>query len=335
MKIDIYTDDSVFEQLGNAWNELLSQSATDTIFLTREWQSVWWRNLGAGELRVIAMREDDGALIGIAPLFVETGTGGLKHLSLVGCVDVSDYLDVIIARGSEARVHTALIETLARADFPAWDQLHLCTLPADSPTNQLLAEIARARGLTIETKQHDVAPIIELPATWDDYLATLDKKQRHEIRRKLRRIEEANAQWHTLGADEASDPAIADFIALHKTSRPDKHLFMDARMQNFFIEMARALHARGWLQLLFLQVEGVRAAGLLNFVYNNDVLVYNSGYDPIQYGAYSPGIVLFARSIQDAIAAKHRRYDFLRGNEEYKYRFGAKDTQVVELHIRR
>jgi CelD/BcsL family acetyltransferase involved in cellulose biosynthesis len=63
--------------------------------------------------------------------------------------------------------------------------------------------------------------------------------------------------------------------------------------------------------------------------------VYNSGYDPIKYGALSPGIVLFAHSIQDAIAAKRRRYDFLRGNEEYKYRFGAKETEVMELHIRR
>ncbi|MBI5652252.1 MAG: GNAT family N-acetyltransferase [Chloroflexi bacterium] len=335
MKIEIYTDDSVFEKLGTPWNKVLSHSVTDTIFLTREWQSVWWRNLGTGQLRVITIREDDDTLIGIAPLFVETGTDGLKHLSLVGCVDVSDYLDVLVARGNESRVYTALIETLTRADFPAWDQLHLCTLPADSPTNKLLAEIAQARGLQIETKLHAVAPIIELPATWDEYLATLDKKQRHEIRRKLRRIEEAHATWHTIGADEATDAPIADFIALHKTSRPDKHLFMDARMQNFFIEIARALHTRGWLQLLFLEVEGARAASLLNFAYGNDILVYNSGYDPIKYGVYSPGIVLFARSIQDAIAAKYRRYDFLRGNEEYKYRFGAKDTQVVELHIRR
>ena len=106
-------------------------------------------------------------------------------------------------------------------------------------------------------------------------------------------------------------------------------------MQEFFNEMARTLFARGWLELSFLEVAGVRAAAIMNFVYQNDVLVYNSGYDPIQYGAYSPGIVLFARSIQDAIAAQRQRYDFLRGNEEYKYRFGARDTQVMELHIGR
>jgi len=335
MKIEWFTDASVFEKLENEWNALLAQSASDGVFLTREWQAVWWRNLGVGELRVIAFREDDGALVGIAPLFVEKGDDGLLHLSLVGCVDVSDYLDVIVARGHEQRVYDALLDTLARADFPAWDALHLCTLPAASPTGALLKESAQARGLSVESRRHDVAPLIELPATWDEYLATLDKKQRHEVRRKLRRIEESPTKWYALAANEPVDAPILDFIELHKTSRPDKHLFMDGRMQKFFVEMAQTLHARGWLLLQFLEIEGARAASLLSFVYRNDVLVYNSGYDSQKYGAYSPGIVLFARSIQDAIAAKRRRYDFLRGNEEYKYRFGARDTEVLELHIRK
>jgi CelD/BcsL family acetyltransferase involved in cellulose biosynthesis len=108
---------------------------------------------------------------------------------------------------------------------------------------------------------------------------------------------------------------------------------MDGRMQGFFLDMARCLQSRGWLQLCFLEIEGARAATILNFVYQNDVLVYNSGYDPVKYGPYSPGIVLFAFSLQDAIAAKRRRFDFLRGDEEYKYRFGAHNTNVYELHL--
>jgi len=335
MKIDWCTDAVVFEQLEPEWNVLLARSVTDTLFLTREWQITWWKHLGTGDLRVIAFREDDGTLLGLAPLFVETGTDHARHLSIVGCVDVSDYLDLIVARGAEERVYTALLDTLARADFPAWDWLHLCTLPAASPANTQLKTLAEVRGLTVQHGLHDVSPMIELPATWDAYLETLDKKQRHEVRRKLRRIAEAPTRWYTIDAADALDQAVTDFAELHKKSRPDKNLFMDARMQGFFSEMARALFARGWLDLSFLEIAGARAAAIMNFIYHNDVLVYNSGYDPIQYGASSPGIVLFARSIQDAIAAKRRRYDFLRGNEEYKYRFGAHDTQVMELHIQR
>lgn len=335
MQIDLFTDVSVFDQLDTEWNDLLRRSVMDTLFLTREWQSVWWKTLGTGELRVITFRDDDHTLVGIAPLFAPPARDDSISFMLVGCVDVSDYLDIIAARGYEEQVYAALLDTLARPDFPAWHSLDLCTIPAASPTNTILKTMAQARGYTVEHNQHDVSPIIELPDDWETYLATLDKKQRHEVRRKLRRIEEVNAKWYVIDSAEALDQAVLDFIELHKKSRPDKNLFMDARMQSFFAEMARALFVHGWLQLAFFEIEGERAAAIWNFVYNNDVLVYNSGYDPIKYGALSPGIVLFAHSIQDAIAAKRRRYDFLRGNEEYKYRFGAKDTEVMEVHIRR
>ncbi len=334
MQIDLITDVSVFDQLAAEWNQVLHRSAMDTLFLTHEWQRVWWKTLGTGELRVITFRDDDRTLVGIAPLFAPPAPDGLTSLLLIGCVDVSDYLDIIAARGYEEQVYAALLDTLTQPDFPAWHSLDLCTLPAASPTNTIFKAMAQARGFTVEHYPHDVSPIIELPADWETYLATLDKKQRHEVRRKLRRIEEVNAKWYVVDSAEMLDQAVLDFIELHKKSRPDKNLFMDTRMQSFFAEMARALFAQGWLQLAFFEIEGERAAAIWNFVYNNDVLVYNSGYDSTKYGALSPGIVLFAHSIQDAIAAKRRRYDFLRGNEEYKYRFGAKDTQVMELQIR-
>lgn len=334
MKIDLLTDASAFSALEPEWNVLLQRSVSDTLFLTFEWQTIWWKHLGSGELRIITMREEDGTLVGLAPLFQETWNDGTPSLSLIGCVDVSDYLDLIVARGHEDAVYAALLETLARPDLRWPGGLHLCTLPESSPTNQRLKEMAEARGYATEWNLHDVAPVIDLPSSWDAYLETLEKKQRHEIRRKLRRVQETDHRWYPVEDPAALDRAIADFAELHKASRPDKHLFMDQRMQGFFFDMARALQPRGWLQLHFLEVEGGRAASILNFVYRNDVLVYNSGYDPVKYGAFSPGIVLFAFSIQDAIGAGRRRFDFLRGDEEYKYRFGAKNTSVYELHIR-
>jgi CelD/BcsL family acetyltransferase involved in cellulose biosynthesis len=335
MQIEWFSDSHIFVTLESEWNALLRRSFTDTIFLTNEWQRTWWEHLGTGELCVITFREDDGTLIGIAPLFAETTNTGECALALVGCVDVSDYLDVIVAYEHSARVYQALLDTLQRADFPAWDWLHLCNLPAASPTNTHLKALAEARGWTVQHGVRDVAPILELPATWEAYLESLDKKQRHEIRRKLRRVEEVQARWYTIDRADALDQAVSDFVELHKKSRPDKNMFMDARMRGFFEQMARRLFARGWLQLSFLEIYGARAAAIMNFIYNNNVLVYNSGYDPVAYGAYSPGIVLFACSIQDAIAAGRRCYDFLRGNEEYKYRLGARDTLVMELHLRR
>lgn len=335
MQIEWFSEPEIFARLEREWNALLTRSVTDTIFLTYEWQRTWWECLNEGELCLVTFRQDDGVLVGIAPLFVETTSTGERALALVGCVDVSDYLDVIVAREHTQAVYAALLDTLLRNDFPRWDWLHLCNLPAASPTNTQLKTLAEARGLMVQHGVRDVAPILELPTTWDAYLDALDKKQRHEIRRKLRRVQETQPRWYTIGRAADLDQAVADFIELHKKSRPDKNVFMDARMRGFFERMARTLFAHDWLQLSFLEIHNARAAAILNFIYNNDVLVYNSGYDPVQYGAYSPGIVLFAYSIQDAIAAGRRRYDFLRGNEEYKYRLGARDTLVMELHLHR
>ena len=342
MRIEWFTDESAFDRLKPEWNDLLHRSVSDTLFLTWEWQTTWWRNLGSGALRIITVREDDGTLIGILPLFQDAAPDGVPSdtntvvtLSLVGCVDVSDYLDGMVARGYEASVYPAFLNALARPDFPTWDHIQLCTLPSASPTNTQFKALAEACGFQVEWRVHDVSPLIELPPTWDAYLAILDKKQRHEIRRKLRRIEEANGRWVAIRAGQELDAAVADFVRLHQKSQPDKHAFMDARMQQFFIEMARTCAAHDWLQLEFLEIGGERAAAVFNFVYGDEVLVYNSGYDAQKYAMLSVGMTLFALSIRQAIAAQRRVYDFLRGDEEYKYRFGAKNTNVYELHLRR
>jgi CelD/BcsL family acetyltransferase involved in cellulose biosynthesis len=182
----------------------------------------------------------------------------------------------------------------------------------------------------------DVCPIIQLPPTWDEYLMTLDKKQRHEVRRKLRRAEEeADTRFTIVGPDQNLEDEMQTFVRLHQKSTPEKDRFMDPRMQGFFIDVARGLQAQGWLQLAFIEMDGQKAASLLNFDYGNTILVYNSGYDPDLFGHLSPGWVVTARCIEHAIALGRARFDFLRGDEDYKYRFGGQDTKVRRLLIAR
>jgi len=83
--------------------------------------------------------------------------------------------------------------------------------------------------------------------------------------------------------------------------------------------------------LTFLTVNGKPAATYLNFDYDNRILVYNSGLVPQTYAHLSPGIVLLAFNIQRAIDLGRREFDFLRGNEEYKYRMGGIDRPVMML----
>jgi CelD/BcsL family acetyltransferase involved in cellulose biosynthesis len=334
MKIKTYTDLSGFDALAEEWNDLLKRSAFDTLFLTWEWQRTWWEHLGEGDLFLITMRDDQGHLAGIAPLYRTVSASGERKLNIVGCVDVSDYLDIIVAQGYEKEVYGALLDYLDSAEMAGWDAAELCNVPEISPAHQALAEMAVKHGHEFRTVVEDVCPVIDLPATWDEYLASLDKKQRHEIRRKMRRIErEADVHWYIVDQDRDLAEEIEAFIELHQKSSADKGDFMDEQMKGFFRAVADVLQPPGWLQLAFIEVDGPKAAAMLNFDYENTILVYNSGYDPQRHGHLSTGIVLLAYCIQHAIELGRARFDFLRGDEPYKYRFGAKDTKVYRLVI--
>ena len=334
MHVQVFSDASVFDRLRPEWNALLADSAADTLFLTWEWQSTWWRQLGEGDLLVLAVRDGGGRLAGIAP-FYATGEPGRRSLSLVGCEDVSDYLDIIARQGQEGAVLAAVLDTLA-GQPDAWDELDLCNVPAASPSLVHLPALAQARGWQAVETPEDVCPIITLPATWDEYLATLNKHQRHEARRKLRKMqEEAQYAYHVYKDGPKLMAALDDFFVLHRLSHTDKARFMDERMAGFFRAITDVLGAAGWVELCLLTIDERPAAAMYNFRYHDQVLVYNSGYDPAYRSNLSSGIVLLCLCIQDAIVRGLRVFDFLQGNEEYKYRFGGKDTQVRRLKVRR
>jgi CelD/BcsL family acetyltransferase involved in cellulose biosynthesis len=334
MRIQCFTDISGFDQLAGEWDDLLARALVPSIFLTHRWQRIWWEHLGHGNLLLIAVRDDAGCLAGIAPLFCPAGTGGKCEISFIGCVDVSDYLDVIVDRNRANEVYRAFWSFLASQDAPAWDALNLCNIPQRSPTHTLLAQLAQSAGYHVSVTVDDVCPVITLPASWDDYLGMLDKKQRHEVRRKVRRAEEsAHVRWYAVEGGEGLDDDIESFIGLHQKSTAAKEDFWDEAMKAFFRVVAKAFARAGWLKLYFIEFDGERAATFMCFDYRNEILIYNSGYDPARFAHLSPGIVLNAHMIEHAIQLGRSRLDFLRGDEEYKFRFGALPEPVHRLRI--
>lgn len=333
MRIEYHFESDGFAALKPEWNELLHRSCCNTLFLTWEWQSTWWQHLGQGDLVLLGFRAGDGRLVGITPLFYTRNGDGQVCLSAIGCRDVSDYVDLIVERGQEQAVYQALLDYW-QTDAPAWDLIDLCNIPQDSPSLVHLRAMAEARGYQTHVEVEDVCPIIDLPATWDEYLMTLNKKQRHEVRRKLRKADnEADTRFVVVGPDHDLQAEMEIFVDLHQKSAPEKDAFMDPQMRGFFFEVARVLAARGWLQLAFVEMDGIKAAALLNFDYDDAILVYNSGYDPARFRQLSPGINVTARCIEHAIQLGRAKFDFLRGDEVYKYRFGAQDTEVRRLLI--
>lgn len=336
MNVQIFETADCFDALKTEWSALLAHAASNTLFLTPEFQANWWKHFGRdGGLRLAAVRDESSALAGIAPLYAEPAdTGGRVVVRLLGGVEVTDYCDLIAARGSEEAVIAAVLDALgARSD---WHTLDLRNVPANSPTRTLIAAQAAARGLTVADRVEEVCPVIALGETFDAYLETLDKKQRHEVRRKMRKAHaEAQINWYVVGPQHDLDQALTDFIDLQRKSQHDKDSFMTPAMQVYFRDLAHVMLAAGWLELSFIEVNGQRAATYFSFAYDNQTLLYNSGYDPQAYAGLSPGIVLLSHLIEHSIEQKRTHFDFLQGNETYKYRMGAVDTHVHMLTVTR
>ena len=335
MSIVTHTDVQGFVSLEREWKDLLKRSAIDTIFLTWQWQRLWWEFFGqeAG-LSILTVR-DDGQLIGLAPLYASPPSDTSRTLRLIGGSELSDYLDIVAARGREEVVYSTLWEFLVgEYDYP-WQAIDLHNVPGSSPTLATLPGLAKeTKGVRVTIEVEDVCPVISLPPTWEDYLSLLTRKQRHELRRKIRKTEsEATVRWYYAQDEETVDEEIQDFIDLHAKSSPQKQAFMDDRMQRFFQAVARMALEEGWLQLSFLLLDDVKAATMLCFDYHDSILLYNSGYDPQLYSSLSTGLVLLAYCIQDAMERGRKAFDFLRGDEEYKYRLGGQDTKVYHLRI--
>lgn len=337
MNVTVYDSAHAFDALKSEWNDLVIRSNADCIFSTWEWQSVWWRSYQPGSLWVLVCRDESDRLVGLAPWFIYDQSDGTRVVSQVGGREVTDYLDIIVDHEQTEAVVECLVSCIA-AQADRFDRIEMYNLPENSVSHRLLPAAFERHGFVTAVEHEDVCPIIELPQTWDEYLASLDKKQRHEIRRKLRRAQSANESlgWYIAESGPAIEAEINLFLNLMAASSSEKsHFLADQKNEAFFRTMIPVIQQAGWLQLAFLTADGKAVATYLNFDYGDRILVYNSGLMQDEYGHLSPGIVLLSHLIQHAIQTHHLIFDFLQGDEPYKYRMGARDTHVYNLIVRR
>ncbi len=324
------------EQIGNEWNSLLKNSASHVPFQRHEYMVQWWKTLGGGEwshgdLHILSYRSNDGVLQAIAPLFFTTNRNHKSALMFIGSIEISDYLDLICPQDKLPEFIEAILTHLESPETPDWEILDLYNILEESPTLPILSRAIKQRGWTWKQERIQPAPSLILPGNWEDYLAVIQKKQRHEIRRKLRRAEGyfLPVRWYIVEDETQLDQEIDDFLDLMAID-PQKAAFLTDSMCT---QMRNSIHAAfhaGWLQLSFLEVGSEKAAGYLNFDYLNHLWVYNSGID-FKYNNLSPGWVLLAYLIQWAIENGREKIDFMRGDEDYKYRFGGVDRHVVRV----
>lgn len=334
MDIILHTDASLFETLQPEWNALVMRSIANTPFSTWEWNSTWWQAYQPGALWVLTARQA-GALVGIAPCFIENHPQLGRVLRYIGHIDVTDYLDLIVHEAHQTDVYNAFAAFLAQ-QTDAFDHIGIANMRSGSPTPSALQSALESHGFSVSFEQNDVAPYITLPADYDTYVETiLSSKERKETKRKMRRAEggEYRFAWYIVDTSHDLDAELDKFLKLMHSADQDKALFLqNAQHVAFFKAIMPLMHANGWLQLSFITIDDEPSAAYLSFDYNNIIYVYNSGLEPNKFGALSPGIVLLQYIIQHAIEQHRTTFDFLRGNESYKYKMGATDAQVTQLN---
>jgi CelD/BcsL family acetyltransferase involved in cellulose biosynthesis len=340
MQVDVIRTLDELDALAEEWNDLLACSASHVPFLRHEYLTTWWRTLGGGEwargeLYVVVARHENGELGGVAPLFIAENLEGQATLMFLGSIEISDYLDIIVRPGDLSAFINTLLEHLAGSGMPALRSLDLYNLVESSPTLPALKRTAERLGWEYTQEQLQHCPYIPLPGDWDTYLAGINKKQRHEIRRKMRRAEnyELPVRWYIVEDEATLDTEIDAFLGL-MAQDAEKELFLTEVMRSQMRAAVWAAFRASWLQLSFLEVDGEKAAGYLNFDYQDHIWVYNSGID-FKFSALSPGWVLLGYLLQWANQNGRKAFDFMRGDEAYKYRFGGIDRFVVRAKVQK
>lgn len=315
-----------FDSITDYWLDPQHNLEWDCLFVVPGWLKVWWDKFAGDQLaHLCAVRHQD-ELIGIAPLMVQG-----KTARLMGDPDVCDFLDVITAPGRGRAFFQNLIPYLQKQGVT---HLDIGAVRADSIVFRDLIAVAKDLSYEIVCDPADVTMVLDLPASWDDFLNQLTGKERHEIRRKLRRLNEA-AQVNFRVVENPDDVAreIDTFLALFKLNRWDKLEFMSDQRAAFFRALALEMADARILRLFFLDLDDVPAAAAMCFDYRSAIYLYNNGYD-MRYKSLSVGLLCTVFTIKESIQRGKARYDFLKGPEPYKRRLGGKPVQLYRCQVK-
>ena len=313
------------DRVTSSWDRLRHPLRWSCIFVLPAWLKAWWEAFG--EQRELYLRTlwDDQNVIGLAPLLVNN-----KTASFIGSADVCDYLDFAIAPGEESNFFAVLLDDLRNEGI---SRLDLRPVRRDSTVLKYLPSIARNRGYDINCSPEDVSLELDLPPTWNEYLAMLKNKQRHEIRRKLRRLWEAGrVEHHCAEISEEVEDYLDTFLNLFSLSKDEKASFMNPKMESFFRSLAKAMADIGLLRLGAIQVDKVTAAMTMGFDYDDSHYLYNSAYDP-QFSDLSVGLLCKVLCLKESIEKGRKKWNFLKGAEPYKYQLGGQEVPLYNCLI--
>jgi CelD/BcsL family acetyltransferase involved in cellulose biosynthesis len=340
IQLKVVTNVSGFDGLEEAWLELQESCVGASIFLTWDWQRLWWKHYGQRrELRILIARTAD-RIVGILPLYIDRHrkAGGLfaaRKLRQIGVGgDTSpDDLGALFSPDHEHDASAAMAEYLLKV-MTDWDMLDWTDLPPQCPLVPALQK--HFAESNIRANCAFMAPITfgELPDDWESYRRNLSRNRRETMRRKRRKFEsQPGAQVVTVEVADELDGAFDCLAELHRlrwTGRTETPGFTSAQYRGFHRDIMHALLPQGRLRLMKLNMGAGTIAMLYCMRYRDTFYFFQSGFDPA-YAEYSPGDVLLGYAIEHAIAEGCRIFDMLKGDHDYKRHFFQQDRRNLEM----
>jgi CelD/BcsL family acetyltransferase involved in cellulose biosynthesis len=313
------------------WRELLRRDPNRHIFMTPEWNRVWWEEFESGKELVLVTMRKGGVTAAIVPLYRKQEAGA-EVLRFIGGIDLTDYLGPICSSDDRDAVAATLAWWLDESDI-AWDEFDAHSMPVPFGFADFLVDHVDRRGLEFRLEQEETSAVLPLPGDWATYESQLGSKQRHELRRKQRRLrrELPHAQVRE-ATEETLDRDLKYFIEMHKGAEGHKGHFMRPEIATFFERMAHEFMPLGWLRLHVLEVNERPIASTFAFEHESTFYLYNSAYEP-DVGYLSPGFVLVSQLVAAAIDRGLRFFDFLRGPERFKYQLGAEPVPLHNVRV--
>lgn len=346
VSVERINNTAVFAGLSQEWDELLMRTGSVSPFLTWEWLYSWWQHLsGDRDLYLVTVRLIGGRLVGIAPFcrryeptkrWLGPNAHRARTIEFLGADLVgSDYLDIIADPEWRTVVTGRTIDFLLdhRSD---WDFLELTELVEDGHTlGQIESRFFADTRFEVANQFGECCPYLRLKGSFEGYVATLGSGLRRDLVRQSKHLfERSDVEFEDSWPTEKIPLVLSAIIRLHRMRRDEKggSEAFEAGRDEFHHMVAALFHEKGWLSLSLLRQNGRPIAGLYGFEIAGTFYYYQSGFDP-KWSPVSIGTVLVGRCIKNAYEKGLSKFDFLRGDEDYKWRWTQSSRETRRLLI--
>ncbi len=331
-------DGKPFEEAKAEWRQL-SRSTHLSPFLSWEWMSTWFDHFGGCRTAFLLKAYRDNKVIGILPMFhsdLKPIRANRKRLALMGeGPGGADHLDLICDPGDfDDAFFWIMSFLLNRREF---DSINFDSLAGGSQAIGLLKRISHSKGCELERfaiQPAGFCPQIDLSTGWESVLN--NGKRAANFKRRLKKIEKRpDFEFRTVVGPEGAGAAFERFLRLHQRrweQSGGSELTGHPKLEDFQRALVPRMAQAGLVRFDEIWLDGECRSSVYGFDDGRTFYYYNSGYD-LDYADLSVGLVLIGLSIKSAVERGNKVYDFLRGDETYKFDWANKSIEIVNVSV--